>query len=1109
MKRAYWDLAVFFVCWIVFPCLVHAQASGSILGNVVDSSGGAIPGGAVTITETRTNTTRALTTDSAGRFVANLLQLGNYSVKVAAPGFQEAEKTGIVLEAQGSPEIDFTLVPATVSSKVTVEATPVEVQTTNASLNQVVHSDQVADLPLNGRNFVELATIAPGVSSGDQPGDFFGGGSSSETSIRGTFSLSVGGSRENRTDWLYDGVDNEELTSGGIGVVPSIDALQEFNVLTSNYSIEYGTRAGPTVLLISKSGTNEFHGTLFDFLRNTALNASSYFSPINPEYIRNQFGGSVGGPIKKDKTFFFFDYQGTKNIQGIPSLTQVPTADERAGNFTESFPGAPEVPIYDPATTQTDQTTGLQTRTQFPGNIIPTSRLNPIAVKILSYLPLPNVPGLLSANYVDVPRQNFTDNEFDIRIDHTFSSTDRAFARFSRDQASVYVPSGLPGFGSQPGGYSSNQTLADRGRNLVLSETHIFSSNKINQFTAGYNRIFDHIVSYGDGTNWSEQLGIPNANLGTYFSSGFLNVQFNEGYYGLGDRGFSPIQDGTNVFHYSDDFEWVHGAHSFSIGVGMRFFQLNELGDAFPMGEMLFDNLFTAGFSNGSLNSSTGNPIASFLLGIPAGGEHDNEFSGSVSGRRWKEFRPYFQDNWRLRPNLTVQLGIAWNYTTPTVEAKNRYSDFDFATGKLLVAGVNANKAAGINPYYLGFEPRIGISYSPFSTKNAIRAGYAILHDAGWNLGAEGLDLNPPFYSTYSFQTDDVTPVTTLSQGFPVPTVPDINHLSGNVYSENTNFRPGIVQQFNLNLQRQLPAGTVLTIGYVGSRGSHLQTENWNLNTAPPNLQIDPSNLRPYPQFFNIIGLIDRGLSRYDSLQVKAEKSYQNGLYLLVAYTYSKGFDNGLNDDLGSLIGIPYYPLNTAPNAYSRNPSGYTDKGLNVTDQTHNFSASALYRLPFGKGTHFAPDAHGFKQASIGNWQINVISHIASGFPLGLSTGVNNSGTALGNRPNQVCSGRLSHPTVQEFFNTSCFVDPPPGVLGDASRTPLYGPDFVNFDASLFKTFTLHEATQLVFRTEVFNIFNHPQFAFPGTTTDSPGFGQITQIVNNPRLIQLALKLIF
>ncbi|MBV8475202.1 MAG: carboxypeptidase regulatory-like domain-containing protein, partial [Acidobacteria bacterium] len=775
MKRPCVRLFLFllFILYLTMSSsLVSAQSTGSILGSVVDSSGAAIAGASVTITETGTNTRRVLTTDNSGRFVANVMQIGRYSVKVTAPNFQPAEKSDIVLEAQAAPEINFTLSPSTVSEKITVEASPVAVESTNAALTQVVHSEQVTDLPLNGRNFVELATLAPGVSTGDQPADFFSGGaqSGSETSIRGSFSLSVAGSRENRTDWLYDGVDNGELTSGALGVVPSIDALQEFNVLTSNYSIQYGTRAGPTVLLISKSGTNQFHGTLYDFLRNTKLNASSYFSPINPEYIRNQFGGSIGGPIRKDKTFFFFDYEGTRNVQGLPSLAQVPTALERQGNFTESFPGAPQVPIYDPATTHMDPATGLMTRDQFPGNIIPQNRINPIAERMLTYLPLPNVPGVLSANYVDVPRERYTDNKFDIRIDNTFSPSDRAFARFSRDQASVYVPSGLPGFGSQPGGYQSNQTLDNHGRNLAISETHIFASNKINQFTAGYNRIFDHIISYGDGTNWSQQLlGIPNANLGTYFSSGFLNTQFNEGYWGLGDRGFSPIQDGTNVFHYSDDFEWVRGPHSFSMGMGIRFYQLNELGDAFPMGEMSFDNLFTAGFSNGSLNGATGNPIASFLLGLPAGGEHDNEFAGEVSGRRWKEFRPYFQDNWRMRPNLSLQLGLAWNYTTPTVEALNRYSNFDFPTGQLLIAGVNASKTAGLHSYYLGFEPRIGVSFSPFSSKNAIRAGYAVLHDAGWNLGAEGLDLNPPFYSTYSFQTDDITPATTLSRGFPVP----------------------------------------------------------------------------------------------------------------------------------------------------------------------------------------------------------------------------------------------------------------------------------------------------------------------------------------------------
>jgi hypothetical protein len=1105
MKGSYFARTLLFLHLTILSCLVHAQSTGSILGSVSDSSGASISGASVTITETRTNTQRVLTTDSAGRFVANVMQVGNYAVKVAAPGFQPVEKLGIVLEAEGSPEIDFTLAPSTVNQNVTVEANPVAVETTNASLSQVVHSEEVMDLPLNGRNFVELATLAPGVSTGDQPSDFFSGGASSgsETSIRGSFSLSVAGSRENRTDWLYDGVDDGELTSGALGVVPSIDALQEFNVLTSNYSIEYGTRAGPTVLLNSKSGSNQFHGTLFDFLRNTDLNASSYFSPINPEYIRNQFGGSIGGPIRKDKTFFFFDYEGTRSVQGLPSLTQVPTVLEREGIFTESFPGAPEVPIYDPNTTVTDPVTGITTRTQFPGNAIPTGRISLIAQTMLNDFPLPNVTGVLSANYVDVPRETYDDNKFDFRIDHTFSPTDRAFARFSRDQASVYVPSGLPGFGSQPGGYASNQTLADHGRNIAVSETHMFSSNKINQFTAGYNRIFDHIISIGDGSNWSDQLGIPNANLGTYFSSGFLNTQFNEGYWGLGDRGFSPIQDGTNVFHYSDDFEWVHGAHSFSMGMGVRFFQLNELGDSFPMGEMSFDNLFTAGFLNGSLNSATGNPIASFLLGIPAGGEHDNEFAGSISGRRWKEFRPYFQDSWRMRPNLTVQLGLAWNYTTPTVEAQNRYSNFDFATGQLLIAGVNASKTAGLSSYYLGFEPRIGLSYSPFSRKNSIRAGYAILHDAGWNLGAEGLDLNPPFYSTYAFQTDDVTPTTTLSQGFPVPVQPSPSNLSGNIYSQNTNFRLGMIQQFNLNLQRELPSGIVLTVGYVGSRSSHLQTAEWNLNTAPPNPQVDPTNLRPYPNFYYIIGVLDRGLARYDSLQVKAEKAYKNGIYLLVSYAYGKGFDNGLNDDLGSMAGVAYYPL-VLP--------GYSDKGLGVVDQTNNLSTTVLYKLPFGKGAHFASGARGITEALIGNWQTNVIAHIASGFPMGLSTGVNNSGTSvgyLGNRPDQVCGGKLSHGTVAEFFNTNCFIDPPAGVMGDASRTPLYGPDFVNFDASLFKTFKVTESDQLEFRTEVFNLFNHPQFAFPGTTTDSPGFGQITQIVNNPRLIQFALKFIF
>ncbi len=1111
MNRIAYTVASVGLALTTMCVVVHGQSTGSISGSVVDPSGAVIAKANVKLTQTETNQIRSLVTDAAGHYVANLLPLGHYSVQVSAPGFKSIEKTGILLEAQGSPEVNFTLTLATVSSNVQVQATAVEVQTTTSAMDQVIHSQQVADLPLNGRNFVELATLAPGVSQGDQPTDFFAGGpsSSSETSIRGTFSLSVGGSRENRTDWLFDGIDDSELTSGAIGVMPSIDALQEFNVLTSNYSAEYGTRAGPTVLLISKSGSNTFHGTLFDFLRNTDLNADQYFSPVNPEYIRNQFGGSVGGPILKNKLFFFFDYQGTRNVQGVPSLTQVPTMDERQGIFTESFPGFPEVPIYDPATTTTDPTTGLQTRTQFMNNTIPPGRINPIAQAMLNYFPPPNQTGVLSANYIDLPKLTLSDNEFDFRLDEVFSQRDRAFARFSWDQAPEYLPSGLPGPGAQPGGYQSNETLADDGRNMAVSETHIFSSTKLNQFTAGYNRIFDHIISWGDGTNWSDMLGVPNANLGTYFSSGFLNVQFNDGYFGLGDRGFSPIQDGTNIFQYTDDFNWVHGNHSMTMGMDVRFFQLNELGDAFPMGEFSFNNLFTAGFTGGSLDSSTGNPIASFLLGLPAAGEHDNQFAGAITGRRWKQWRPYFEDDWKVKSNLTLQMGMGWNYTTPTVEEHNRYSNFDFTTGQLLIAGVNAGKSAGIEQYYLGFEPHLGLTYSPFSSKNVIRLGYSVLHDSGWNMGAEGLDLNPPSYATYSFTSDNVTPVTTLSQGFPVPTPPDLGNLSGSIYSQNLSYHPGHIQQYNIDVQREIRSGMVLTVGYVGSRAAHLGTIEWNLDTAPPNPQIDPPNLRPYPQFNYIIGTLDRGMSRYDSLQAKLEKTTSHGLYFLVSYTYSKGFDNYLSDDVSPQAGVAYFPLNPAPNAYPLDPNGYTDKGLNDTDETNNFAASMLYQLPFGRNGHFASKASSVTNTFIGDWQFNLITHMTSGVPIGLTAGVNNSGTALNNRPNALCNGKLSHHTVSEFFNTSCYVDPPSEMLGDSYRTPLYGPDFIDFDTSLFKTFTLPESKQLVFRAEIFNVFNHPQFALPGTYTDSPNFGEITQIVNNPRLIQLALKFVF
>jgi hypothetical protein len=402
------------------------------------------------------------------------------------------------------------------------------------------------------------------------------------------------------------------------------------------------------------------------------------------------------------------------------------------------------------------------------------------------------------------------------------------------------------------------------------------------------------------------------------------------------------------------------------------------------------------------------------------------------------------------------------------------------------------------------------------------------MHDAGWNLGSRGPQLNPPAFNSYQVYSDNVTlsGTPTLAGGFPPPqpqTATTAANLTGMLYSQPKNFQPGRVQQFNLNIQRELPSAVVLTVGYAGMRSSHQQTVDWKLNTPPPNTQANPSVLSPYPTLSMVNGILDRGLARYDSLQVKAEKPVRAGLYLLVSYTYSKGTDNGLYDDVSSVAGVPYFPITVADS--SGTPlSPHVDKGLSYTDQTHNFSASALYQLPFGHGKRWGGSASGLSyqwsvpfwshpgawyQHVLGNWQFNVISHMASGFPFGIIEGTNFSGTTgFGNRSNQTCTGKLSHPTVTNFFDTSCFPDPPAGVMGNSSRTPLYGPDFINFDVSLFKTFSIEKAS-LQFRTEAFNVFNDPQFALPNNYTDSSGFGQIGSTVNNPRLIQFALKLIF
>jgi hypothetical protein len=1137
-------------CLLVFAACptLYGQANGIISGTVSDASGSPIAGAKVVVAAPAMGLTRDSTTDESGHYLAPLLPVAGFTVRVEFAGFQPAEQKDIRLQVNEHKEVDFKLVPASVKESVEVTATAVAVETSNPTLGQVITSQQVAELPLNGRDFVQLATLTPGTITETNPQSFFNGGPSSEVAARGSFSLSVGGSRANSTDWLFDGNDNNELTAGGIAILPSIDAIQEFKVLTYNYSAEYGTRAGPTVLVTTKSGSNDFHGSLFEFFRNTDLDARSFFAASTEQFNLNQFGGSIGGPIQKDKTFFFADYQAKMQRHGIPFVGLVPTAAMRNGDFTDDAFGNPNAtvltnPYMTGAPDSHFQCNGAGAPmpvaadgSQSPGvdcNKIPQGLMNSIGQEMINLYPLPNANNAaLGYNYVNEPVRKLNEGEFDIRLDHNFSTRDSMFARFSYDQAVSFVPGGSPGFAEQ-GAFASTENITNHGRNAALSETHIFSERTVNQFSIGFNRISNYFTSFGSGTCESDKLGIPGANLGGA-SCGLTSTEL-YGYWSLGDRGYSPFQGATNVFSISDSFDMVRGGHDIKIGGNIRANQLNTLAIGFQDG--FWDITGDWG----------GDPAASLLMGFTDLAIHDQTFAGDVIGRRWKMYRPFVQDDWRVNKDLTVNLGLAWALVTPESEVANRQANFVMSSQSFLIAGQGANEYAGVKMDLTALEPRLGLAWKPWgSATTVVRGGYAIFHDSSWNMGAQGLWQNPPYYyesdafafgggcpsatsacaTTYG-QTP--YPAISLSQGFPIQSTPPApNAFTGTINSMNTNLKQGRVQQFNVNIEHQLPGQVLLTAGYAGSRASHILVYGNNLNVSSPSacgtagytLGCGPGGAAfgvpatnfPYSTIDN---MTDSGIAHYNSFQIKAEtKSARHGLYALIGYTYSRNYDTGYTDGLGSNLGATYYPL-----------PGWQqlDWGLSQINLNHDFTASVIYELPFGKGKAYGSSWSGPVNAILGNWEITAIEKATSGFPIFVvannDSGVNfeNNGNSL-NRPNQVCNPVLSNPSISQWFNTSCFVNPPAGELGNASRTPLSGPSFVNTDFSAIKHFVMpwREGMRLDLRAEVFNLLNHPQFGTPGGSIcaacpqlGTPAFGSIDSTVNNPRLIQLALKFLF
>jgi hypothetical protein len=1127
---------------------LYGQAAGSFSGNVVDKSGSSVPGADVAVVSSATGLTRTSKTDSAGHYLIPLLPVGSYTVRVDAAGFQSAASKDLTLQVQEARELDFSLFPATVNTTVVVTGDAVAVETSNPSLGQVITAQQVSQLPLNGRDFVQLATLTAGATAETNPNSFFTSGADSEVAARGSFSLSVGGSRPNSTDWLLDGVDNNELTSGGIGIFSSIDDIQEFKVLTYTYSAEYGTRAGPTVLVSTKSGTNALHGSLFEFVRNTDLDARNYFSQTPTKFNLNQFGGSIGGPIIKDKTFFFVDGEQKFQRQGITFGGLVPSLAMRTGDFTnDPFDNPLPVPtILNPNTGTSFQclagnpipanANGSQTGGT-PCNKIPSNLFNPIGLAMINLYPTPNANNASgNVNFVNSPVRSLNETKFDARVDQTFSSKDTAFARFSYDQATSYVPGG-GGIGSfaEAGAFGSNQRIANHARNIALSETHVFSAKMLNQASFGYNRIFDYILSQGTGTCASARLGIPGANLGCSsgttctagaYSCGLVSTEFtNGGYWALGDRGYSPFQGGTDIFSYKDTLDLILRKHDLRMGIDLRANQMNVGSEAFADGFWLVGVI---GNLTGNGTTVPGNSEADFLLGRTGGAIHDQTYDGAVTGRRWKIIRPFIADDWRIVPSLTLNLSLAWDMTTPITEAHNRMADYIPSSNQLLIAnqsGVGAS--AGINMDWTTLEPRIGAAWKVFgSDKTVLRGGYSLYHDSAWSQGAQGLWQNPPFLG----ESDNFSGPS-LSSGFALlPTPSTVANYQGAFTYEPTNLKLGRVQQYNVNVERQLFGSLVLTAGYAGSQGTHLLMLGNDINTSGPSGCADPASNHigcvgnaPYTPNLSTFNAVleagDLGKSSYNSLQIKAEtKTPKHGLYALVAYTYSKTYDDGLSDGLGSELSAPYFPF----------PNWQTlDHALSQINLDNSFTGSIIYDLPFGHGKQFGADWNPVTNSLVGGWQVTLIERASSGFPVPLIDSNNQSGVGGGfgfntggnsnnwNRPDQVAGCNVyagNHSVgVHQWINKACFTAPASGQLGNASRVPVVGPDFWNSDFSLIKQFALPRKDMgLNFRAEFFNLFNHPQFGMPNNDINQPsGFGAVNSTVNNPRLVQLALKLTF
>ncbi|MBI2689620.1 MAG: TonB-dependent receptor [Acidobacteria bacterium] len=1068
-------------------CALFAQ-SGTIQGVVHDATDAVIAGAKVDVINIDTGLRREVATNEQGFYTAPALPVGRYRISASKPGFSNAEVPEIKLDVTQTARIDFTLKTGSVTESIEVTAAAALIDSETTTVGQVIENKRIVELPLNGRNYLDLAALTAGTNPGR-------GG---RTQDQGGFSAS--GQHIYQVQVTIDGVDNSSVASGGpLGfeaqaVKPSVDAVGEFRVVTNNLSAEYGTRMGGQVFVNIKSGTNQLHGSAFEFLRNSNLDGTNFFANragnTKPTYKQSQFGGTFGGPVRKDKTFFFGSYEGTRTRLGRSFVSTVPVDELRRGDFNRIRP------VYDPATTV--GTAASFTRQPFPGNVVPVNRWDPLFQKLLDLYPRPNSGTGIVNNYFFAPTEKNDVNSYDFKGDHNISDRQRFSARYSKRTRDRYEPGPLP----LPADGGLGTTTAIDSHSVVGTHSATIGASATNEARFGFTRIVSRFDIPFDKPLYDQFgiKGIPTVNNPGSNDHG-LSRFTPAGYAELGSRSFWPNFNNLDLFQANDTLYKNFGKHNVRFGGEFRRQNIARLAARFARGQFAFNREFTANPAN---RAATGDGLAEFMLGMAAGGTVGNENGEDM----WANTLAMFvQDDWKISPRLTLNLGVRYDIFYATSFVRNNMSRFipdltnTGANARLQQVRVNAGDCGCKNDFN-NVAPRVGIAWKA-TDKTVIRSGAGVIYAQpdSFQMGSRAFNQAPDFVEIGFGTLDRIVPRLTLSGGFPAVQLPATSVPGPALVGIDIpqEFLPTqYSQQWFFDLQRQLPFDMLLTLGYNGNGTRQLLAGvDFNLpyDIAPGPTPI--ASRRLWPFYTSVTRQLPVGRLSYNAMTVKVEKRFSKGLTFLSAYTWSKTLDNV--DETLSNSGV------TALKPWDRN----INRGRSTTDLRHNYVMSASYELPFGKGKAIM-STNRFADILFGGWQLGGILTLQTGLPFTVTSagGITNAGGA--DRPNRIAGGNLpkSQQNIDRWFDLSAFVAQTQYTYGNSGRNILDGPGNKNLDLSLAKSFALGEKLRLQFRAESFNATNTANFGIPGANINGAGAGTITTAAE-PRRIQFALKLLF